>query len=127
MSARVETIVLVAICQVLSITAQLSLKLGTRNASHLLESPLSFLRFAFRPWLWLGGGLYLFGMILWTRVLSMVDLSFAYPFVAIAYVGVILCSQWLLHERVSLRRWAGLGIILLGLAFVVSSGTSTAG
>ena len=120
-----ETIILVAICQVLSITAQLSLKMGTRNAAHLLASPSMFLRFAFRPWLWLGGSLYLFGMILWTRVLSMVDLSFAYPFVAIAYVGVILASQWLLHERVSMRRWIGLGIILLGLAFVVSSGSTS--
>ncbi len=126
MTVRFETVLLIAICQVLSITAQLSLKAGTRNAVHLLRSPVTFLRFAFRPWLWLGGFLYLFGMILWTRVLSLVPLSFAYPFVAIAYVGVILSSQWLLGERVSMRRWIGLAAILLGLAFVISSGSSTA-
>lgn len=120
------TVALVVFCQAMSVIAQLSLKLGMRNPGELTASRFAFLKLALRPWLWFGCSLYLFGMILWFKVLSQADLSFAYPFGALAFVGVVLSSQWLLHERVSLRRWAGVAVILAGLAFIISSGSSTA-
>ena len=121
----VGTVGLILLCQVMSIAAQLALKLGMRDPGELARSPAAALRIVLRPWLWTGCLLYLFGMVLWFKVLSQADLSFAYPFGALAFVGVVLSSQWFLHERVSLRRWAGVFVILLGLAFVISSGSST--
>lgn len=121
----IGTVALILLCQVMSIAAQLALKLGMRNPAELRASPFAPLRIVLRPWLWTGCLIYLFGMVLWFKVLSQADLSFAYPFGALAFVGVVLSSQWLLHERVSFRRWAGVFIILLGLAFVISSGSST--
>jgi len=122
----IGTIALILLCQVMSIAAQLALKLGMRNPEEFRRSRLAVLRIVLRPWLWFGCGLYLFGMVLWFKVLSQADLSFAYPFGALAFVGVVLSSQWVLHERVSFRRWAGVFVILLGLVFVISSGSSTA-
>ena len=55
----------------------------------------------------------------------MADLSFAYPFAAVAYTGGVLASQWMLKEKVTLLRWAGVGLIFLGLVFIALSGVST--
>jgi drug/metabolite transporter (DMT)-like permease len=121
----IGTIALILLCQVMSIAAQLSLKLGMRDPGEFRTSRFAPLRIVLRPWLWFGCGLYLVGMILWFKVLSQADLSFAYPFGALAFVGVVLSSQLFLHERVSARRWAGVFVILLGLAFVISSGSSS--
>ena len=69
------------------------------------------------------GGLGFFGLnaFLWLIVLSREKLSFAYPMVAFAYVVTILLSKYVLHEEVPLLRWAGLGVIILGILLIAKS------
>ena len=111
-------------CQLISITAQLCLKVGAGRAAALFnKNPF---RIALIPWLWAGTALYGLGTILWLKILTTVDLSFAYPFAAVAYTGGVLASQRLLKEKVTALRWAGVGIILIGLIFIATSGISTA-
>lgn len=119
------TIILLSICQVISVSAQLALKAGMIKAGKFMRNPRTIWRLVLEPMLWLGGGLYVIGLVLWLRVLSVADLSFAYPFAAVAYAGGVLASQWILKEKVTLLRWAGVGLILLGLIFVATSGVST--
>ncbi len=119
-------VLLLTICEVISITAQLCLKIGVERVKPALRSPWTAWRAAASPLLWTGAGLYGVGTVLWIRILSTADLSFAYPFAALAYVGGVLSSQWLLREKVSATRWLGVGLILLGLIFVATSGASTA-
>jgi len=110
-------------CQALSITAQLCLKIGAGRAAELYRrSPL---KIALIPFLWTGLALYGIGTILWLKILTTVDLSFAYPFAAVAYTGGVLAGQWMLKEKVTALRWAGVGLILIGLIFVATSGIST--
>lgn len=120
-------ILLLAACQVISVTAQLCLKAGVGRTRGALTSPRTAWKAALQPLIWTGAGLYAGGTVLWVRILATTDLSFAYPFAAISYVGGVLMSQVLLKERVTAARWAGVGLILLGLLFVAASGAETAG
>ncbi len=74
----------------------------------------------------MGGSLYAVGTVLWVRVLTTTDLSFAYPFAAIGYAGGVLLSQVLLREHVPPSRWAGLGLIAVGIILVALSASSPA-
>ncbi len=118
-------ILLLILCDLISITAQVCLKLGVGKTGNALLALATAWRAILQPLIWAGAMLYAAGTVLWVRALTMADLSFAYPFAALAYAGGVLASQWLLKERVSRMRWAGLGVIILGVLFVASSGAVT--
>jgi drug/metabolite transporter (DMT)-like permease len=66
------------------------------------------------------GGLFLFGLsaLVWLVVLSRASLSFAYPFVALTYVLILLFDQFVLDEHVPGLRWAGVALIGVGIILV---------
>jgi drug/metabolite transporter (DMT)-like permease len=51
----------------------------------------------------------------WTGAVSVSDISFAYPFMALAIVLVLALSGLLFRETVPLARWIGVGIVCVGL------------
>ena len=51
----------------------------------------------------------------WTAAISRTDLSFAYPFMALAIVLVLVLSGVFFGEKVSAGRWIGAGVVCLGL------------
>jgi drug/metabolite transporter (DMT)-like permease len=64
----------------------------------------------------LGGlGLYMLGAALWLGVLARVDVSLAYPFVALGFVLTMILSALLLAETLTPSRIAGTLIIVLGV------------
>ncbi len=70
---------------------------------------------------WAGALCYGFSFLIWFRVLTRFDLSFARPFVSVGYVVTAILSVLFLQEKVTPLRWAGiafvtLGSILLGLS-----------
>jgi drug/metabolite transporter (DMT)-like permease len=70
------------------------------------------------PLIGIGVAVYALEFVLWFSALSRAQLSFAFPFAALTYVGVVLASRLVLHEHVSLRRWLGIGAIVVGVALV---------
>jgi drug/metabolite transporter (DMT)-like permease len=54
-------------------------------------------------------------------VLSRVDLSFAYPFLSLAYVVATLYAYLVFHEDVNAYRIAGIGLICLGTILISRS------
>ena len=70
------------------------------------------------PFLWLGLLSVLATFILWSTLLSKIDLSVAVPVCSFSYILVPLASIIFLHEKVSLFRWSGVLFILLGVVFV---------
>lgn len=58
---------------------------------------------------------------LWLAVLSWEDLSVALPLQALSYIVVAFLAQWYLGENVSPMRWAGIGLICVGVAMVTRS------
>lgn len=68
--------------------------------------------------IWLGIALLLTFFVAYMLVLSWADYSFVQPASALAYAVVALLAMLLLGEVVSPLRWAGIGVICLGV-FVV--------
>jgi multidrug transporter EmrE-like cation transporter len=65
--------------------------------------------------------LYFIAAAIWIIVLSTVDLSFAYPFLGLSYVIVLVLSKFILKEDVNPVRWIGAFIITVGVV-VISRG-----
>jgi multidrug transporter EmrE-like cation transporter len=70
------------------------------------------LRYVFtNGWVLLGFASYGVSTIIWLYVLTRADLSFAYPFIAISYIAVILIGPWLFKEAIG--GWKVLAIVLI--------------
>lgn len=61
------------------------------------------------------------GTVLWLYVLYRMDLSRAYPFLGLGTVFVVALSRIWLREPVSLTRWFGVALIVIGIALVAGS------
>lgn len=58
----------------------------------------------------------------WLVVLSRLNLSVAYPFLASLYIFLPILSMIFLDESASLQHWVGIFIIGLGVAVVLNAG-----
>jgi len=59
-------------------------------------------------------------------LLSWADLSYVLPVTSIGYVVVALLGKVMLNEQITARRWAGIALIMAGVA-LVSGGTPQTG
>ena len=94
--------------------AQLLLKAGT-NAR-----PLG-LALAIEPHILAGLACYVVSVVVWVIGLSKVPVSIAYPMLSIGYVVNAIAAYYLLGESVTPMRFAGIGIIIVGVFIVARS------
>jgi multidrug transporter EmrE-like cation transporter len=66
-------------------------------------------------------GLYGVSALVWTVVLGKLELSLAYPMVAMGYVLIVFLSWWLLDEPVNASRLLGLALICGGVILISRS------
>lgn len=59
--------------------------------------------------------------LLWIKVLSKVELSYAYPMVSIGYILVMFFSYFLFKENISIIRILGVILIISGVVLVARS------
>ncbi|MCK4705051.1 MAG: EamA family transporter [Gammaproteobacteria bacterium] len=109
----------------MSSTAHVLLKKGTMSAAELtVDGQALFTHIwttATNPWVLGGMSLHVGALVVWLWALSRVDVSFAYPFLAVGYVIVsLLAWQWL-GESISPTRIFGMSIIITGI-IVLSRG-----
>ena len=103
----------------LGVVGQLVLKGGVTRLGPLALGGGNPLALAWRigstPQIW--GGLALYGVstFLWLVALSQVQLGFAYPFLSLSYVLVIVTSWVLFSEEVSVWRVVGVAAICIGV------------
>ena len=57
--------------------------------------------------------------------LSWADLTFVLPSTAIGYVILTLLGRFYLHEHVSVKRWAGIALIVVGTLLVAGGPSLT--
>ncbi len=74
------------------------------------------------PMVLLGLALYGIGALAWIVVLRRMDLSHAYPFLALNFVLIALSSRLILNESLPTLRWVGVGVICAGILLVARSG-----
>jgi drug/metabolite transporter (DMT)-like permease len=83
-----------------------------------LPTPLDYITTLFQPWVALGVLLLVLWMVSRMALLSWADLSYVLPVTSIGYVLVALAGKLLLHEVITGRRWAGIALIMVGVALV---------
>jgi drug/metabolite transporter (DMT)-like permease len=68
-------------------------------------------------------GIVLFAVeaVVWTAVLSLLDLSVAFPMGSLSFVTTAVFSRLLLGEKIVWQRWAGIFTIVCGTAFLSMS------
>lgn len=78
-------------------------------------------RVLLNPYIILGGLTMILSMGLHLMALSRVDISFAYPFLSVSYVLVLIAGYFMFGEMVNAHRMLGVGLICVGTYFVASS------
>lgn len=72
------------------------------------------------PWLLTGICLHVLALTLWVMGLRHVELSVAYPFIALGLVLVTLLSWSVLGEPLVATHWVGMGLIAAGVLVVAA-------
>ncbi|MGB9613312.1 MAG: EamA family transporter [Candidatus Margulisiibacteriota bacterium] len=107
----------------LAVTGQLLMKRGMMLFGSFPVSQLLFkiIPMFLNPWVF--SGLVCFGLssIFWLVVLSRLELSLVYPMVSVAYVLVAMASWIFFRENLSLIRWLGIAVIILGVYLISRS------
>jgi drug/metabolite transporter (DMT)-like permease len=93
------------------------MKRGLPESVHL-SSPLEYLGALFQPWVSLGVLLLIVWQLARMALLSWADLSYVLPVTSVGYVLVALIGKVLLNETITGRRWAGIVLIMAGVALV---------
>ena len=109
---------------VLGAAGQVLLKLGVddRRESAGRGNPLTFVLGLVRSGrVVLGIALYAISALLWFAALVVVDLSYAFPLLALNMVLIGLGARFVLGEEISSLRWACMGVIAVGIGLVAAS------
>jgi len=57
--------------------------------------------------------------IIWFYMLKRYEFSLVYPLISISYIFSMLASIFIFNEVVPLTRWIGVGLIMIGVVFLV--------
>ena len=78
----------------------------------------------FNPWVFAGLTVFVISMASHLFVLSKVDLSFAYPFLSLAYVVVAVLAWMFFKEDLGAWKIAGIAFICIGTILIAQGGNS---
>jgi drug/metabolite transporter (DMT)-like permease len=83
-----------------------------------LATPLAYIAVLVHPWVALGVLLLIVWLMSRMALLSWADLSYVVPVTAVGYVLVAVVGKVLLNEQITMKRWAGIGLIVAGVSLV---------
>jgi drug/metabolite transporter (DMT)-like permease len=119
MSNKTMSYILIAATIALTVAGQLLVKAGMLEVGPLPASLSDLWSFVLHVLTNLkvvaGLGLAVVAALCWTGAVSTSEISFAYPFMALAIVLVLALSGVLLGEVVPIGRWVGVAIVCIGL------------
>ncbi|WP_293759741.1 EamA family transporter [uncultured Paraglaciecola sp.] len=106
----------------LSVVAQILLKHGMSNSNVQTALELDALNAVITIFTNISvlGGLaaYVSSAGVWLLVLSKIDVSKAYPFVGIGFIGTMMFAHWFLNEPLTLTKVLGTSLVLLGVLLI---------
>ncbi len=118
---------LIALSISTGVAGQTAIKLGVSQPEAAADSAgiLAVIQLILgSPWVLLGLTLYAVGAVAWIAVLARLDLSLAYPLLALNFVLITLSSKIILGEVVPTMRWFGMFVICVGIVIVARSAHS---
>jgi len=113
-----KTLIFTLIVVLSNAVGNLLLTIGMKQQAASLGSPLSYILAIFQPLVALGIALLIVWMLSRMALLSWADLSFVLPVTALGYVLSAVLGRVFLEEQISARRWAGIFLIVAGVALV---------
>ena len=123
---RVFDILAIFISILLAVVGQLLLKMGmlrigkfSFDISTLVHQ---YIKILLNPLVIAGLFGFFLSMLVWLYVLSRMELSFAYPFVALNYVLILFGSYFLLKETITPMKVIGVAVIVIGV-YLISRGS----
>lgn len=122
----INNISIILLSILMSSTAHIFLKKGMMT--HALNPVQSngllslFWTVGTNPWVMGGMFLHVSALVVWLWALSKVDISFAYPFLALGYVLVSAMAWFWLGETLSLMKILGMAIVIVGILVLAKAG-----
>jgi len=121
-SLRLKTAICTAIVVLSNAFGDFFMKRGLPGSAQL-STPLDYIATLFQPWVTLGVLLLVLWQLSRMTLLSWADLSWVLPVTSVGYVLVAVIGRVFLNESISATRWAGIVLIMAGVA-LVSGGTA---
>jgi drug/metabolite transporter (DMT)-like permease len=120
---KVAVLALIVLC---STAGDFFLKVGMSQVGHIhWRNPFALISALFNPWVALGTLTLIVFFVSFMDALTWADLTYVMPATALGYVLTALVSAWVLHEHVSLYRWAGVFLISLAVGLVAGGKAKT--
>lgn len=117
--------VYIALTLLFTVYGQLVLKWQMGGAGPLPEAAADkvvfLLRQLFRPWVFSGYVAALLASLTWMAAMTRFELGYAYPFMSLAFVLVMVFGALFLGEPVSLAKLLGTLMVMAGLVVIARS------
>ena len=118
-----KTLLLVVVAVLLGGAGHVMLAKGMKPVGDLTEAPPGRVggmvtRALGSHWVLVGVALQAVFFFMYVTLLSRAEVSQLLPLTALDYIVVALLAQWALGEIVTPARWAGIGLIVVGVALV---------
>ena len=116
------TFTFIIISVMLSVIAQILLKHGMSNSSvqAALNSDIinAFITIFTNVSVVAGLAAYVSSAGIWLLVLSKIDVSKAYPFVGLGFIGTMMFAYWFLNEPLTMTKVLGTLLVLAGVLLI---------
>lgn len=116
-------LILVSLCIVLGASGQIYMKRGMTeipiNNTHDLFSNVRTILLS--PHVIIGLLFYGVATFLWLGALSQLEVSYMYPLLSLGYVLTAILACVFIHEEITLLRWVGILLIVVGCFLVIRS------
>jgi len=124
MSPYIKALPLILAGVFLNAFAQIAMKKGLQAVGGMTWDFPSLMKLGLNPWTLTCLGCYAVSVVLWAGALNLVEVNYAYPFLALGFLlNAILC-QIILAETIPPLRWGALCLIILGVALQAFTGVS---
>lgn len=124
MSPYVKALPLILAGVLLNAFAQIAMKKGLHAVGGMTWDLPSLFRLGVNPWTLTCLGCYAVSVVLWAGALNLVEVNYAYPFLALGFLVNALLSQAVLGESIPPLRWGALSLIILGVALQAFTGVA---
>ena len=123
MTPNIKAIPLILVGVLLNAAAQICLKKGlSQGMSFEIQALIKLFQ---QPWILAGLACYAVSVVVWLKALSMVEVNYAYPFLALGFLANALMAKAWLGEIIPPLRWLSLAIIVVGVALQAWSGKTS--